>query len=36
MDKDIEEALVQSALLHFKVFQEFIKLTGGRSTYLYN
>ena len=30
MDKKMEEALIQAALMHFKVFQEFMKLTENK------
>ena len=36
MDKKMEEALIQAALMHFKVFQEFMKLTENRSDYRCN
>lgn len=30
MDKIVEEAAIQSAQMHFKAFQEFMKMTGGQ------
>lgn len=30
MDKKMEEAMIQTAQMHFKVFQEFMKLTGNK------
>lgn len=29
MDKKLEEALIQSSQMHYRAFQEFMKLTGG-------
>lgn len=29
MDKKMEQALVEAAQMHFKMFNEFLKLTGG-------
>lgn len=30
MDKKTEEAIIQSTQMHFRVFQEFLKLTEGQ------
>lgn len=30
MDKSVEEAAIQSAQMHFKAYQEFMKMTGGQ------
>lgn len=30
MNKDLEDALIQSAMMHYKVFQKFMELTGGQ------
>lgn len=30
MDKKLEEVLIQSSQMHYRVFQEFLKLTGGQ------
>lgn len=30
MDKKLEEALIQSSQMHYRAFQEFMKLTGGQ------
>lgn len=30
MDKSVEEAAIQSAQMHFKAYQEFMKMTGGK------
>lgn len=30
MDKSLEEAVIQSTQMHFKAFQEFMKMTEGQ------
>lgn len=30
MNRDLEDALIQSAMMHYKAFQKFMELTGGQ------